>query len=120
MADKDVRGRAGEDRAARHLQAAGYAVVDRNWRCPSGELDIVATQGDQLVVVEVKTRRTIGYGHPFDAVDARKRDRLWRLSCAWARAHPEHARRRRLRIDVIGITGDDPATALLEHLEDLR
>lgn len=120
MAQKDVRGRAGEERAARHLEAQGYTVLDRNWRCGAGELDIVATRGGQLVVVEVKTRRSEWFGHPFEAVDKRKRDRLWRLACAWIVAHPDAARRRRLRIDVIGITGEDPATAVLEHLEDLR
>jgi len=120
MAEKDVRGRAGEERASQHLVAHGYRVLDRNWRCAAGEIDIVAARGGELVVVEVKTRRTEWFGHPFEAVDARKRDRLWRLSCAWIVAHPSVAGRRRLRIDVIGITGDDPATAVLEHLEDLR
>jgi len=120
MADKDIRGRAGEERAARHLQAQGYTVLDRNWRTAAGELDIVAARGPHLVVVEVKTRRTEWFGHPFEAVDKRKRDRLWRLACAWAVAHPEVARRRTLRLDLIGITGEDPATAVLEHLEDLR
>lgn len=120
MADKDERGRAGEARAARYLQARGYTVLDRNWRCPRGELDIVAARGADLVVVEVKTRRTEWFGHPFEAVDARKRARLWRVSCAWITAHPGQARHRRLRIDVIGITGEDPDTAILEHLEDVR
>ena len=76
MASKDIRGRQGEDRAARHLSAQGYDILDRNWRCAAGELDIVAAHGGDLVVVEVKTRRTEGYGHPFEAVDAAKRDRL--------------------------------------------
>jgi len=120
MADKDDRGRAGEERAARHLQEHGYTLIARNWRCPSGELDIVATRGGDLVVVEVKTRRTDWFGHPFEAIHARKRERLWRLSCAWVVAHPELARGHRLRLDVIGITGEDPATAVLEHLEDIR
>lgn len=120
MASKDIRGRQGEDRAARHLSAQGYDILDRNWRCAAGELDIVAAHGGDLVVVEVKTRRTESYGHPFEAVDAAKRDRLWRLSCAWVAAHPEAARRRRLRVDVIGITGEDPATGIVEHLVDLR
>lgn len=119
MADKDERGRAGEERAAEYLRALGYEVRDRNWRCPDGEIDIVAVRGADLVVVEVKTRRTALFGHPFEAVDRRKRDRLWRLCAAWARAHPDVARRRRIRIDVIGITGDDPATARVEHLRDL-
>jgi len=120
MAEKDDRGRAGEDRAARYLEAQGYRLLARNWRCATGELDIVATRGRDLVVVEVKTRRTDWFGHPFEAVHARKRDRLWRLSCAWVLAHPEQARGRRLRLDVIGITGEDPGTAVLEHLEDVR
>jgi putative endonuclease len=120
MAAKDVLGRAGENRAARHLEAAGYRVLDRNWRSPTGELDLVAVRGEELVVVEVKTRRSDGYGHPFEAVDARKRRRLWALSIAWIAAHPSEAQGRRLRIDAIAITGADPATATLEHLEDLR
>jgi putative endonuclease len=117
MAAKDDLGRAGEDRAAAHLTAHGYTIVDRNWRCPQGELDIVATHGGWLVVVEVKTRRTDLFGHPLEAIDARKGERLWRLAMAWLAAHPSAARGRRLRIDAIAVTGVDEA-AVLEHLED--
>lgn len=120
MAEKDVRGRSGEERAARHLSERGYEIRARNWRCAQGELDIVAFHGVDLVVIEVKTRRSNAFGHPFAAVDARKRERLWRVAHAWMRAHPELSRGRRLRVDVIGITGPDPQTAMIEHLEDLR
>ena len=120
MAQKDIRGRDGEERATAHLRELGYTVLDRNWRCTQGELDIVAAWRRELVVVEVKTRRSEWFGHPFEAVDARKRARLWRLACAWVLAHPDEARGRTLRLDVIGITGEDPATAVLEHLEDVR
>lgn len=120
MADKDERGRAGEQRAEEHLRAAGYEILDRNWRCAIGEIDIVAARPDTLVVVEVKTRRSERFGHPFEAVDARKRARLWRLAGAWTRAHPNLSRGRPVRLDVIGVTGEDPATALVEHQEDLR
>lgn len=120
MADKDVRGKAGEDRAARFLIAEGFTVLDRNWRCPAGELDIVAARGGDLVVVEVKTRRTDWFGHPFEAVHGRKRTRLWRVAGAWVLAHPEQVRGLRLRLDVIGVTGEDPATAIVEHLVDIR
>jgi putative endonuclease len=118
MADKDVLGRAGEDRAARYLEECGYRVIDRNWRCREGELDLVAIRDESLVVVEVKTRRSDGFGHPFEAVDDRKGRRLWRLALAWIAAHPDQAQGRRLRIDVIGLVGTDPAAAHLEHLED--
>lgn len=120
MTAKDERGRAGEERARRHLEAIGYEVVAQNWRCPDGEIDLLAIDGSDLVVVEVKTRRTRDYGDPFDAVDARKRARLWRLGAAWQCAHAPSAGRRRLRLDAIGIVGDDVETAALEHMRDLR
>ena len=119
MARKDELGRAGEDRAAAHLASRGYEILDRNWRCAAGELDIVAAHGDGLVAVEVKTRSGIRFGHPFEAVDERKLRRLWRLAYAWASEHPQYARGRRLRVDVIALTGPDPAAARLEHLQGL-
>ncbi|MEZ3161278.1 YraN family protein [Microbacterium sp. BWT-B31] len=119
MADKDILGRAGEDRAARHLESRGYTVLERNWRTREGEIDLVALDDRALVVVEVKTRRSDGFGDPLEAVDERKRRRLWRLAMAWIAAHPDLAQGRRLRLDAIGLTGPDPATARLEHLEDL-
>jgi len=116
MAAKDVLGRAGEDRAARYLESLGYVVLDRNWRCREGELDLVVASTRELIVVEVKTRRSERFGHPFEAVGAVKRSRLWRLAMAWIAAHPAEARGRSLRIDAVGIVGADPATADLEHL----
>ena len=102
-----------------HLVGLGYDVVDRNWRCAQGEIDIVAVQGRQLAIVEVKTRRSTAFGHPFEAIDERKRRRLWRLAQAWIEAHALQARGLTVRIDGIGIVGADPETATLEHLRDL-
>ncbi|OZD30807.1 YraN family protein [Rhodococcus sp. 06-1477-1B] len=118
MAAKDELGRAGEDRAVAYLTGDGYRILARNWRCAQGEIDVVAVRDDALVVVEVKTRSSEDYGHPFEAIDARKARRLWRLALAWLAAHPDEARGRRLRIDAIGVLGSDPARARLEHLED--
>ena len=120
MAAKDELGRAGEQRAARYLESCGYEVLDRNWRVREGELDLVVGRPGDLVVVEVKTRRGEAFGHPFEAIDRRKRQRLWRLAVAWIAAHPEQVQGRRLRLDAVAIIGSDPDTALLEHLEDLR
>ncbi|MCZ4301168.1 MULTISPECIES: YraN family protein [Microbacterium] len=119
MAAKDELGRAGEERAAQHLTGNGYTVLARNWRCAQGEIDIVATLGEHVAIVEVKTRRTVAFGHPFEAIDARKRRRLWRLAHAWARENPEAARGRAVRLEVIGIVGADPARGTLEHLVDI-
>lgn len=120
MAHKDVLGRAGEDRAARYFEAQGFTVLARNWRCRDGEIDLVVADRSAVVIVEVKTRRDEGFGHPFEAIDARKRGRLWRLSIAWASAHRELVQGRRLRIDAVGLIGADPRTARLEHLVDVE
>lgn len=120
MAAKDDFGRAGEQRAVEHLTAHGYAILDRNWRCSQGEIDIVAHRDGTLCFVEVKTRRSERFGHPFEAIDERKRRRLWRLAFAWVQEHPEQARRRDVRIEAVGLIGADAASARLEHLEDLR
>ena len=120
MAAKDDLGRAGEDRAAEHLTRLGYRILDRNWRCEEGELDIVAQREGVLAFVEVKTRRTLDFGHPFEAIDERKRKRLWRLVHVWVREHPMSSAGRALRLDAIGIVGADPAVGDLEHLRDLR
>jgi putative endonuclease len=119
MAAKDELGRAGEERAVRYLTAIGYRVLDRNWRSAQGEIDVVARIGRRLAVVEVKTRRSAAFGHPFEAVDARKRRRLWQLAHAWAEANPDHARGLEIVIEAIGIIGADPASGELEHLRDL-
>ncbi len=103
MARKDDLGRTGEQLAVEHLTAAGYTIVDRNWRCSLGEIDIVARRGDTTVVVEVKTRSGVGFGHPLDAVTPRKLVRLRRLSAAWCESQARSAVPRSLRIDVIGV-----------------
>lgn len=119
MAAKDERGRAGEERAAAHLSARGWRILARNWRTARGEIDIVADDGAEVVVVEVKTRASEGFGHPLEAIDDRKRARMWALGRAWMRENPDACRGRRLRLDAIAITGPDPAVARLEHVPDL-
>ena len=66
-------GRAGEDAAARHLEAAGYPVIARGFRARRGEIDLVCRAGRRILVVEVKTRSSAGYGLPEEAVDDAKR-----------------------------------------------
>jgi putative endonuclease len=81
--DRGGLGRYGENVAAAHLRAAGLTILARNWRCPEGEVDIVAMDGDVLVVCEVKTRRGVGFGTPLDAVTPAKAARLRRLALYW-------------------------------------
>ncbi len=102
MAQKDDLGRRGEDEVAGYLTGLGWRIVDRNWRCPSGEIDIVALDGTELVVVEVKTRSGRGYGHPLEAVHPQKLTRLCVLAGAWRRSH-RGVRARTTRIDLVGV-----------------
>ncbi len=83
----------GERVAARHLVDDGLEVLDRNWRCDAGEIDLVLRDGDVLVFCEVKTRRGTAYGHPLEAVDAVKSERLVRLGGALARRRTPSSRR---------------------------
>ena len=104
----------GERIAAAYLTDAGLRVLDRNWRCRDGELDIVAREGDALVFCEVKTRRATGFGHPAEAVTPEKQRRLRVLAQRWLAAHDEHTPD--LRFDVVGVLVRPSRPALLTHL----
>lgn len=80
-------GARGEALAARYLTAQGLTVLSKNWRCPEGELDLVLTDGQVLVVCEVKTRTSTTYGTPAEAVDDAKAARIRRLTRRWQTAH---------------------------------
>ena len=97
-------GRAGEDLAAEWYRCRGYRVLARNWRCPVGEIDLVLIHDGQIVVAEVKTRRSDAFGIPALAVDARKQQRLRRLAAMWL-AEQRIPRRLTVRFDVVAITG---------------
>lgn len=94
----------GEELAARYLVANGYRILARNWRDPGqtrGELDLICHRYQNLIVVEVKTRRTNSYGHPSLSVDAKKLSQLRRLTGAYLRFLGQHPGE--IRIDVIAI-----------------
>ena len=114
MRAKDLLGRRGEELAAGFLEAQGMRIVDRNWRCPEGEIDIVALDGDALVIAEVKTRKSLAYGHPFEAVGTDKLARLHRLASAWCRDHELRMPLR--RGDVIAVLADGGGEPAVEHL----
>jgi putative endonuclease len=104
----------GEAFAARHLCARGMVLLDRNWRCDLGEVDLVLREGETLVVCEVKTRTSHAYGAPLEAVDRRKAERLQRLAWRWARTHD--LRPRDIRIDLVGVTVPVTGAPTLEHV----
>lgn len=109
-------GRRGEDLAHRHLRSNGYTVIARNYRTPtgSGEIDLIARQGDTLVFVEVKSRDTSEYGTPDRAVDLEKRRRLLRAARDYA--HRTDTPWERVRFDVVSVVFRPPS---VEHLIDV-
>ncbi len=80
-------GRHGEAIAVQALRAHGYQIIEQNWRCQIGEVDVVARQGDEWVFVEVKTRQGAGYGTPEEAVTDVKRSRLLQVGAAYLAEH---------------------------------
>jgi putative endonuclease len=108
-------GRRGERVAERYLRRAGYVVLARNWRCASGELDLVLSDGSRIVVCEVKTRSSEQFGSPAEAVDADKVGRIRRLARRWL--DEVGLGPREVRFDVVGVCWPGGASPRIEHFE---
>lgn len=107
----------GERLAARQLVEKGLVVLDRNWRCDDGEIDLVLRDGDVLVICEVKTRRSLACGSPHEAVTAEKLERLQRLAARWAEAHD--VRPPETRIDLVAVHRPRRGASVVEHVAGL-
>ena len=96
-------GRRGEEKAVEFLESRGWRVVDRNWRCREGEIDIVAVEPDgrTLVVVEVKSRSGLGFGAPLETITYAKACRLRRLAALYVRQ--SGLRPSVIRVDAVGV-----------------
>ena len=109
-------GKYGEDRASEFLERLGYELLERNWRCNSGEIDIVARDQDCLVFAEVKTRTRVGFGHPFEAITPVKMQRMRQLVGEWCRAHQISSVQVRLDAISVLLTG---GRIHIEHLKQV-
>jgi len=107
-------GKRGENAAVRYLMLQGYEIVERNWRCPAGEADIIALDGDTLVFVEVKTRTSLEKGFPSEAVGPEKRARYEKIAAWYVRVSdyidvP-------VRFDVVELLVASEDRALVRHI----
>ena len=112
--DRNEIARRGEDAAAAYLERIGMTLEARNWRCPAGEIDIVAHDGDTLVLVEVKTRRSERAGSAEEAVSAAKQRKIGKLAGAYVVSGatiPAGG----IRFDVVAIRVIAEDRALLRH-----
>ncbi len=116
-AARGALGRFGEQATVDHLVAAGLTVLERNWRCRDGEVDVIAVEGDVLVMCEVKTRRGVEFGTPLDAVTPAKAARLRRLASQWL-AQPTTTPRhyREVRFDVVSVLRPRTGPTTITHL----
>jgi putative endonuclease len=96
-------GAKGEDRAAAWYREQGYELVARNWRCREGEIDLICAKDGTLVICEVKTRSSLAYGHPAEAVTPTKQRRLRALASLWLAEVEPPARPKVIRFDVAAV-----------------
>lgn len=117
MAEHNELGKWGEELAAKYLEQKGYVIRDRDWRQGKLDLDIVAVadDGETVVFVEVKARKTNAFGQPEQAVDAKKIKRLARAADSYVKSLGLSAP---LRFDIVSIIGDQKEAQTIEHIVD--
>ena len=116
MAAHNEFGKWGEDLAADYLRDKGYAIIDRDWKSGHHDLDIVAKEGDTLVIVEVKTRRNRLFGNPEEAIDYRKLQSLQQAINHYIKYRHIDSEIRFDIITVVGTIGSEPE---IDHLIDV-
>jgi putative endonuclease len=116
MSQKQILGKYGEDVAAQYLLDRGYEILERNWRCAIGEIDLVAKDKSRFVFVEVKTRNGTGYGHPFEAITAIKMSRMRKLVAQWCIQNEKSGAQ--VRLDAISVLVKSGRVAV-EHLKQV-
>jgi putative endonuclease len=112
-------GKLGEQMAAAYLQEAGYQILERNYRCPFGEIDIIAREDDTLVFVEVKSRRSENFGLPQLAVGPEKQRRISRISLYYLQNHRLDEANVRFDVVAILLRRENPSIELIKDAFEL-
>ena len=116
MALSHLLGIRGEEIAARHLEAEGWRVLERNFRFGRKEIDLIVRRGRTVAFVEVKTRARLRWGHPLFAIDGRKRAEIERVARVWLARHGRSGDE--FRFDAIAIYRDEDGALCVEHVPD--
>lgn len=112
-------GKLGEEYAVEALASAGYRILQRNWRAASGEVDIIAYHRNQLVAIEVKTRKGSGYGDPLESVSAYQLKRIQRGLLDYKQTvYPQYAYTP-IRTDIVGVVVDQHGDFTAELVQDV-
>jgi len=116
--EKRIKGNLGEDLAVKYLQKHGYKILDRNFHCRFGEIDIIAQDGQTLVFVEVKTRWSKKFGEPQEAITFKKLRSIIKTMQYFLLLYPKSPRD--IRIDVVSIDlgGKFPKLNLIKNVSN--
>ncbi len=115
MDQRKELGKRGEETAADYLAGKGYRIIDRNYKCRVGELDIIAMEGETLIFIEVKTRKDLSYGLPCESITATKK---WHISRAVGYYTAIHKLEDlNMRIDVVEVLATK-AGMYIHHIKD--
>ncbi|HEU5316455.1 MAG TPA: YraN family protein [Chloroflexota bacterium] len=106
-------GARGEQLAAAYLERAGLTVIERNYRCRAGEIDLVATDGAEFVFVEVRTRRSAAFGSPEESITTRKQRKM--AECAFSYLAEHAAHHRPWRVDVVAVELHGATPRRIDH-----
>lgn len=110
-------GNFGERVAASHLEAKGYEILERNWSVREGEIDIIASKPDEIIFVEVRSRRGRSFGTPEESITGRKAAHVRAAAAAYLQEHPEAPDTQ--RIDVVALELDAKGRVLrVEQIEN--
>jgi putative endonuclease len=116
MAYNKEIGKAGEDEAAKYLESKGYNIITRNFYCRIGEIDIIARDGDYLVFIEVKTRKSLKYGYPVESISKKKVRGI--IKTAQTYIHFKNIKEADIRFDVIEVILDNNGEKNVNHIQD--
>jgi putative endonuclease len=112
-------GRLGEELAVRKIKRMGYKKIIRNYRCALGEIDLIAHDGETLVFLEIKTRKTKGLAYAKEAVDARKRRQLSKVALTYMKANRCSAAKARFDVVAVSLGADDPQIEVIKDAFEL-
>jgi putative endonuclease len=115
---KIMTGRKGETIAAAFLKNTGYQIVGTNYRCPLGEIDIIARDQDELVFIEVKTRKSTALGYPEQAVDVTKQKKMSRLALWYLEHNNMHDAKARFDVVAVTMSQSEPEIRLIKNAFD--
>src|SRR5690606_9179029 len=102
----------------RHLMVRGYRIIERNWRCRLGEIDIIAMDGEELVIVEVRTKSRISFGTGAESVNLRKQRKLRQLALTFIHQHEQilNLSEVNVRFDVISVMREEGGRLRIDHI----